>query len=401
MASRLYKHGERSWRFCVSLGTTITTDPATGQQRRRPVVKWFVIQADNRKEAEAKQAAILDAYTKGQWVEPSKLRLGEFLLDHFLPHLRAIKRSPSPIESYERVIRTYILPYLGDIPLEKLSPLHVQTWLNTVTTRRGKGRRPSARSLQYWHAILRKALNFARKMKLVATNVATDVEAPKVPKRRPDAYTREEVDKLLAAAERYRLYPLLMTAVYTGARVGELPALRWSDVDFQAETITFRRTLVDPGKQREGIEPLVKESTKDDEIRIVPVAPELKAALQAQRNWWLQQRMRVGGDYFDLFELVFPTETGWPNRRHNVNRDLAAVAKAAGIRRLSPHKLRHTFATRLLDAGADLDVVAELLGDDIQVVKDFYVGDRPEAKRMAVRQFSAYLNGKARQAKAD
>lgn len=130
MASRLYRHGDRSWRFCVSLGTTITADPATGQKRRRPVVKWFVIQADSRKEAEAKQAEILDKLAKGTYVEPSKLTLAEFLEQHFIPHLVAKGRSLATVESYRRNIKEHIIPHLGHLRLDQLAPLHIEQWIN-------------------------------------------------------------------------------------------------------------------------------------------------------------------------------------------------------------------------------------------------------------------------------
>ena len=190
----------------------------------------------------------------------------------------------------------------------------------------------------------------------------------------------------------YRIGTLVMAALYTGARVGELLALRWDDVDFAAGSLTIRRTLVDPGKQQDGREPLFKESTKDDEVRVVPIAPELEAALKQWRHRWERERKAVGGGYFDRFNLVFVTETGWPMSPRNVNRDLAALLKAAGVRRLSVHKLRHTFATRMLDAGADIDTVAELLGDELQTVKKYYVGDRPEAKKAAVERLGRYFH---------
>ena len=401
IASKLRRHGKDSWQFCVSQGTTVTTDPVTGERRRKPVVRWFTIRATTRKEAEAKQAEILDQLAKGTYVEPSKKTLAEFLREDFLPHVVAKGRSPKTVTSYRSTIEGHIIPHLGDLRLDQIAPIHVERWLNTVTTRprardaNGKPkdppRRPSNRSLQYWRMILRRALQYAVEMELLPRNPVDRVKPPKVVYGRPDAYSREEVERILAICPRYRIGALVTAALYTGARLGELLALRWSDVDLATGVITFRRTLVDAGSQKDDRDPLFKETTKDDDIRDVPIAPELADALAAWRKRWIEERAKADGGYFDRFHLVFPTATGWPMSHRNAQRDSAALFKAAGVRRLSPHKLRHTFATRLLDAGVDVDTVAELLGDDLQVVKQHYLGARPEAKKAAVQALGRYL----------
>lgn len=390
MASKLRKKGRNSWQFAVSSGTTIITDPVTGEKRRRPVVKWFTIQADSKAEAEAKKAEILAQLAAGTYIEPSKLRLADFLDQYFIPHLEAKERSPHTIESYKRIIVDRIKPHLGHLPLEKVAPLHVERFLNEFRLK--NGRKPSARTVEYTRAVLHRAFEYAREMELVARNPVTKVKPPTVVRGKPTAFTKDEVNRILAVAPRYRIGALVVTAIFAGARVGELLGLRWDDVDFQAGTITLRRTLVHPGSQRDGVEPLFKEYTKDKEIRVIPMAPDVREALAVWRRRWVEERLKAGTGYHERFNLVFPTETGWPMNRHNVNRDMAALLKAAGVRRLSIHKCRHTFATRLLDAGCDVDVVAKLLGDDLKVVQDFYLGERPEAKKAAVERLSAYLS---------
>lgn len=403
MASKLRRRGKNSWQFAVSDGTTIVTGP-DGRKRRRPVLRWFTIQAADAREAKRKQAEILDRLAKGTYVEPSKLTLAEFVREHFLPHLAAKKRSPATIASYRGYLEGHILPALGHLRLEQIAPIHVEQWLNTVRRRprvpdRGEAAAPKPsrkpdlepRTRQYLRAILHRCLQYAVEMELLARNPVAKIKPPKVVRGKPDAYSAEETAKLLDAALRYRVGALIATALYTGARLGELLALRWSDVDFAAGVITYRRTLWDPGSQREGREPHFKESTKDDEVRVIPMAPELVPILRAWRRRWVEERLAAGTEYHDRFGLVFPTETGWPQSRSNVNRELGRVVKAAGVRRLSPHGLRHTFATRLLDAGVDIDTVAELLGDDIQTVKKHYVADRPEAKKAAVQALGRLL----------
>ncbi|HHV54517.1 MAG TPA: site-specific integrase [Firmicutes bacterium] len=390
MASKLYRYRKNSWRFAVSQGFTKVTDPVTGKTRLKRNQKWFTITARTRKEAEAKMAEILDQLNKGTYVEPSKKTLAEFLREDFIPHLQAKGRSPSTVRGYQINIEQHIIPHLGDLPLEKIAPIHIEGWLNTVTLTNGG--RPTARSLQYWRAILHRALEYAVEMDLLPRNPVDKVKPPKVERRKPESFSREELEKILDAAKSSRYYALIATAAMTGARLGELLALRWDAVDFEQGTITIRRTLLDTGNQRTGREPFFKETTKDNEIRVVPMAAPLVSILKNWRKRWIEERMAIGGGYFDRFNLVFPTETGWPMSESNINRDWKVIFEKAGVRKLSPHKLRHSFATRALDAGADLDTVAAILGhSSVLVTKQFYVDSREEAKKSAVNRLADFL----------
>lgn len=400
MASRLRRHGKTSWQFCVSSGTTVVTDPVTGQKRRRPVVKWFTITAETKPEAEAKKAEVLSQLARGAYVEPAKLTLREFVETHFLPHLAAEERSPSTIDSYRRICAQHILPALGHLPMDKVTPVHVSQWFDALQTKpRTKpngdayrpAHKPSLRSRQYWRAVLHRVFAYAVELEMLARNPVAKIRPPRLPKRKPDAFTADEVAAILAAAPKYRVGALVATALLTGARVGELLALRWDTLDMAAGSVTLRRTLLDAGNQKEGREPVFKESTKDSEARTIPLAPELVPVLRAWRRRWVEERLKAGTGYHDRFGLVFPTETGWPQSESNVNREFRRVCHAATVRRLTVHCMRHTFATRLLDAGADIDTAAELLGDDIQTVKRNYIGDRPEAKKAAVQALGRLL----------
>ena len=178
---------------------------------------------------------------------------------------------------------------------------------------------------------------------VLARNPFRQVNAPRIPKRLPRYLTVSEVEALLAVPDTATPLGLRDRAIIevlyaAGLRVSELARLDMADVDMTLLTV---RVLGKGGKERIG-------------LLGQPAAGALWAYLQAGRPMLLGKR---------------PTQAVWLNRRggrlsvRGVALMLSAAGEQAGIRfPISPHVLRHTFATHLLDGGADLRVVQELLG---------------------------------------
>ena len=180
---------------------------------------------------------------------------------------------------------------------------------------------------------------------LLAANVADAMDSPRLWKILPPTLSVEEVDRLLAApdpasAQGLRDRAILETFYATGLRVSELTALSLDSLHFDSE--------------------YVRCVGKGDKERVVPIGGRAIAAVQA----WLERGRpayapRGGGGS----RAVFLSRLGRPLSRVTVWRRIRAHARAAGIRKeISPHTLRHSFASHLLANGASLRIIQEMLG---------------------------------------
>src|SRR5690606_31752583 len=135
---------------------------------------------------------------------------------------------------YADIVHRHLVPQLGQTRLSKLTPQRVQQLLNEL---REAGYSP--RTVQYTHAVLRRALGQAERWGLVSRNVArlVDVPRPRTDPAKVHALTIEQARQLLAAAKGDRLYGLYVVVLMLGLRRGEALGLRWSDVDLDAGTL--------------------------------------------------------------------------------------------------------------------------------------------------------------------
>jgi site-specific recombinase XerD len=157
---------------------------------------------------------------------------------------------------------------------------------------------------------------------------------PKDPKRLPKVLTEEQVSKLLEALESPK-YRVFFTTLYaTGLRLREASYLETRDIDAARGVIHVRKG-------------------KGNRERLVMLSPRLLAILRA---YWKQERPER--------PYLFPTKAGKPLDADFARRVLHKAAKAAGLTKVTPHVLRHSFATHLLDSGAELRVIQVLLGHD-------------------------------------
>ena len=184
--------------------------------------------------------------------------------------------------------------------------------------------------------------------------------------RRADhpARVSAEVAELRRAIAGHRLEALILAAVGTGLRQGELLGLRWSDVDLDAGILTVRHAL----DRRTG--ELVRPKTERSRRTIHRPLPVTTALNRLRRD---QEALRAHARRWDARGFVFTNRTGGPLASRNVTQDLQAILAAAGLPRQRFHDLRHIFATLQLEAGAELLEVSRALGHaDIGTTANIY-----------------------------
>jgi len=224
--------------------------------------------------------------------------------------VREERLSESAWHRYRGLIEQWLVPLLGSVPLAKLQPLQIEQAYETMRKSPRKDGRPgtvSPTTVHHAHCVLHKALRDAVKKRLIPYNPADAVEAPRRKRKEPRAYTEEEVNRLLAAAEGTRLYAPIALAAYTDMRLGEVLGLRWEDVDFEDATIFVRRAL-----KRSKERGLVLEEPKTAKSRRrIEIGPDTIAVLKRQKKLQAEWRLKAGPAWQDT-GLVCTMEDGSP-----------------------------------------------------------------------------------------
>jgi integrase len=270
---------------------------------------------------------------------------------------------PSTIKDYRNMSRV-LGETFGDEPIEDITSEAIERWKAEFT----RARRPSNRTLQKYLVTLHGIFKRATRVYGLPSNPVAQVERPRLP--RPagiDVFSREEVMAMVRAAETEQDSAMYLTAAFTGLRIGELLALRWEDVDFEADTIRVQRNWT---AGRDG-------TPKSGRGRAVPMIAEVAQALAR-----LGQRGRFVGDQ----DLVFCDPLG----RHLGYKSLSARYKAtlvkAELRQLRFHDLRHTFGTHAI-RHADPREVMEWMGHADLATTQKYLAYKPRGD--AARRLSA------------
>jgi len=347
LASRAKKHqgitslGGRRWRIRYEM----PPDPLTGKRRQR--CETF---EGSLKEAVLYRAERILAAKRGAAISPSITV--EELMRRWYHHYCAVRKK-SVKEKRQKDVRSriecHITPGLGHLELTRLTPYHIQVFVD------GIDRAP--RTVRGIYETLNMALRWAVKMQIVGTNPAVDIELPPLERTEIHALTEEEARRFLAAARDSRYHVLFVTALATGMRRGELLALRWQDVDFRRLTLHVRHTL----QLAQGGFRLVPPKTASS-VRALPLSPRLAALLRRHKEQQNRQRL-LAGPLWQNHDLVFANEVGNPVDPDNlIKRYFKPLLEKASLPNIRFHDLRHTYATLMLERGVHVKVVAARLG---------------------------------------
>jgi integrase len=259
-----------------------------------------------KKDAERARTELLARVDQGSFVEPSRLTVAVFLREQWLPGLAGQVR-PTTLHSYRTNLERYVLPRVGHVPLQRLTPPHLNGLYGALLAAGGKHGRPlSARTVQAVHMTVRKALGDVGRWGLLARNVAALASPPKPRRADMPTWTAAELRAFLQHVEDDRLAALWMLAASTGMRRGELLGRRWVDVDLDLARVAVRQTLVLAGRQVVVSEPKTARGR-----RSIALDSRTGAALRAWRAAQAAERLAWGGAWTDS-GLVFTREDGTP-----------------------------------------------------------------------------------------
>ena len=309
--------------------------------------KRCYVSGKTREEVRQKLAKMIADRDDGLVLDAGGQTVGQYLERWLESSVRGSVRA-STHASYKRQVARYIIPTFGRVKLGKLTPAHVQHLYRDM-----QDRGLSARTIQYTHAVLHRALKQAKRWGIVNRNVAEDVDRPQLVRDEIRPLDHEQTRRLLQAAEGDRLQALYVVAVTAGLRPGEMLALRWSDVDLESGTLRINRALSN-GE--------VAATKTPRSRRKIELSNTARAALRTHRKRQLEEQMQKAG-LWKNHGLVFPSTVGTPLSHRNLVRSFKTLLKRADLplgTRL--YDLRHTCATLLLNNNVHPKYVQELLG---------------------------------------
>lgn len=299
-------------------------------------------------------------------------------------YLEKIEIKPSTRARYDFVIENHILPQLGSVFIASLTAIQLSAFLNLkLKNGRLHGGGLSAKSVRDIGVLIKAALRAAVAEYHFPCD-ALNAKLPKAKQRKIEPFSAWELDRLgkaLSPSANHKDAGILLSA-NGGLRLGEVCALRVSDIDFQAGTVSIVREVLRI-KVGEKTQLVVQTPKSDASMRTVPLPADALAFL----------KKAVSGLPQDAYILTGRVDKPMEPRTYQYY--FESVLRRCGIRKRCYHTLRHSYATRCIEKGVDVKSLSEMLGHaDITTTLRLYVHPSMDSKKQAVQKIS-FLGGAA------
>lgn len=346
-------------------------------------------------QAKAKRAQLVAEQSRGLYVGRSEQRLDDYL-ESWLTWKRS-QVSERTWERYGSLLRSSVIPALGAMGLQDLTAQHLDEFyarcLKDEAGRKKKSK-VSPTTVHHRHVALKMALERAVEIGVLARNPAQFTSPPRPARPEMRVLSEEEAHTLLAALVGTPAELAAYLALTTGARLGELLALRWSDIDLDAGVARIRRTVVEHmvGQGRQSWYSF--KEPKSGHGRAVDLGGATIARLKAHRKAQAEVRLAAGAEDWTDLDLVIASRSGAPFRPSTTSGWFRNVVADTGLEGVRFHDLRHAHATFLLKAGTPPHVVSRRLGHStVAFTLQVYAHVLPGQQREAAEAIEATLLG--------
>lgn len=379
MKGHIRERSPGRWAIVLDVGEI---DPKTGRKKR----KWHSF-AGTKRQAQAECARLITALMEGNYVEPSKQTVAEFL-DEWLTFIKP-SVAPKTHERYTEICRKGLSPLMGDVKLSKLKTDRIDAAFATALTepRKADGKPLAPRTVHHYRRVLIKALGQAVTWDRLAKNPATDTTRPKVERPKLTAYNATQTAQLIEAMRPTRMFIPVLLAVMCGLRRGEILALRWRHVELGDN----RRELSVMESAEQTKEGVRYKEPKSGRSRTVSLSTTMIAELKAHRARQAEEQLRLGIRPDDDSFVVAQVD-GRPLQPRSLTHEWMRLIQKTDLPRIRFHDLRHTHATQMLSAGVHPKIASERLGHStIGITLDLYSHVMPGMQADAAEQVDAAL----------
>jgi integrase len=327
------------------------TDPSTGKRLTR-----YHNFKGTKREAEAELVRLKASANRGEYVDPSRATLAEFLEQW--EGWAATQVSAKTLERYKELIAHHVRPHLGASRIQRLKPVNFAELYGKLQRAKLKGGAGlSPRTVGHVHRVLHRVFGQAVKWGIVAVNPTDAAEPPRVERTEIEILPADQIGPVINALRGKPLYMVAVLGLATGMRRGEMAALRWADVDFESGKIRVERSL----EQTNAGLTFKAPKTKAGRRRIsIPrsIITELREHWRAQQ----EQRLALGQGKAGDDDLVLVRSDGgvWPP--DSLTTAWQKTIAALKLPRVTLHALRHTHVSQLIAAGLDVVTVSRRIG---------------------------------------
>lgn len=372
------KDGSTAYKFDLYLGV----NPVTGKKQRTTRRGFPSLKAAktalNRLEYEVQETGFQkkETYTYNEiyllWIEQYKNTVKE-----------------STLQKTTKLFEHHILPLFADLRIDKISVAYCQKAIN-IWFKDG---------LTSYKILLRytaKVFKMAENMDIITASPTTKVTIPvkretEIIKKLPNFYDKEELKQFFSALEKEdnaKNLALFRLLAFTGARIGEILSLEWSDIDFNGNSLSINKTLTRGLNNRLMVDvPKTRSS-----VRTISID---KTTIQVLRLWKTKQ----AEDYFKLGfntgnrnQVIFTNSKNAYVNSAKVYKDYIKIVEKYTLKRITIHGFRHTNCSLLFEAGASIKEVQDRLGhSDVQTTLSIYSHVTEKAKEKTADKFADYV----------
>jgi integrase len=330
-----------------------------------------------KRECDSALIELLSQVEKGTLISNDKMTVKEYL-DYWLDTYPKNQCQPSTYTRYSKFVKD-IQSYLGSIKLVKLNALSIEKFYNDLINERSLSPNTAIKV----HRMLHLSLKHAQQWGLLNNNPCDLVNVPKGIKVEMKYWSPDEITFYLDLLKDERLYVPIFLAIHTGLRLGELCAIKWSDIDMVNETLVVNKSL-----QRINSKLQVKQPKTKNSYRTVTLFSSTMELLKKLKKSHLERKLKYGIE----LDFVIDWEDGRPIDPHYISQHFPKILKAHNIPVIRFHDLRHSHATLLLKTGTNAKVISKRLGHStVSFTLDIYSHVDTDMQREEVSKASKFL----------
>lgn len=387
----IYKRGKK-WAYRAYAGK----DPFTGKDKQVSKSGFLT-----KKDAQLAAAIFERKFHEGEYIEPSAISLEELAKEWEKHYIVDVK--PSTLNTRKKTLK-HAFNEFGDTPIQRITKHDYQNFIDRLFTEK----KLSRSYIGTINVAVSLVFKYAKDINLMKNTPTESIRLPREKKTieeiendsiKDKFLEKDELEEFLLMAKSKGLDSDFLTftlLAYTGLRVGELLALKWSDIDFEAQTLRVSKTYFNPSNNLREYVLLTPKTEKS--IRTIAI-DEIVVNLLSEYKQTQDKVKKENEAFYKDENFIFSNNHGYPRLVRNVGYRMERLLNMINKNKanqekkhLTPHSFRHTHTSLLIEANVHIKEIQERLGhSDINTTMDIYAHMTKDIKKEASTKFSSLM----------